>query len=413
MAKQMLFISKIEYIYDATGVKQMKKVTNGAAITTTDYAGNYIYETDVQRGSRTPFRQIYKREQNGNLQFFNTPEGYAEPINAGNYTLGFRHTYQYKDHLGNIRLSYKDLNENTGVISLSIVEENNYYPFGLKHKGYNNVVNGTENNYQTFQEQEDEKELGKNTYAFQWRDYDPAIARFNKIDRFAEKYQSINPYHFSANNPIFFREIKGDSINFADLYRMNKDKSYVNPNQVKAFEFFAKTKEGRKFLAHFASKGQKIAGHEFKSNGKFHNNRVDLNYIVGAQGLNAGNTGVGKGNNRLPDDNKRFQINVSLGTGEDAYDDIDTVVHESFIHAFRDANDIWDNGEADHSIIDRDLMNWLPKQRHHYQEDEDLKDGVRTLFGTDGYEIMKNANVKYKKFKNDEEIWNSMYNYIK
>ena len=25
-----------------------------------------------------------------------------------------------------------------------VVKENNYYPFGLKHKDYNNVVNGTE-----------------------------------------------------------------------------------------------------------------------------------------------------------------------------------------------------------------------------------------------------------------------------
>ena len=57
--------------------------------------------------------------------------------------------------------------------------------------------------------------------AYQWRDYDPAIARFNKIDRFAEKYQSLTPYHFTANNPIFFREIAGDSINVSDLQNQN------------------------------------------------------------------------------------------------------------------------------------------------------------------------------------------------
>ena len=57
-----------------------------------------------------------------------------------------------------------------------------------------------------------DEELGKNTIAFQWRDYDPAIARFNKIDRFAEKYQPISPYGFTASNPIYFREIAGDSL---------------------------------------------------------------------------------------------------------------------------------------------------------------------------------------------------------
>ena len=63
-----------------------------------------------------------------------------------------------------------------------------------------------------FQGQELEEELGKNTYAYQWRDYDPAIGRFNKIDRFSEKYYGISPYAFTANNPIYFKEIKGDSI---------------------------------------------------------------------------------------------------------------------------------------------------------------------------------------------------------
>ena len=55
-------------------------------------------------------------------------------------------------------------------------------------------------------------ELGLDEYAFGWRNYDPALARFNKIDRFAEKYFAINPYHYTADNPVFFREIAGDSI---------------------------------------------------------------------------------------------------------------------------------------------------------------------------------------------------------
>jgi RHS repeat-associated protein len=72
-----------------------------------------------------------------------------------------------------------------------------------------------------FANEELEEELGKNTIAYQWRDYDPALGRFNKIDRFAEKYQSLTPYHFTANNPIFFREIAGDSINVTDLQNNN------------------------------------------------------------------------------------------------------------------------------------------------------------------------------------------------
>jgi RHS repeat-associated protein len=73
----------IEYTYDATGTKIRKRVENLSAFTNTDYAGNYIYE-------------------NNELQFFNHSEGYATPNNLGK----FDYIYQYKDHLGNVRLSY-------------------------------------------------------------------------------------------------------------------------------------------------------------------------------------------------------------------------------------------------------------------------------------------------------------------
>ena len=55
-------------------------------------------------------------------------------------------------------------------------------------------------------------ELGLNTYAYGWRDYDPAIGRFLKIDRFAEKYMNRTPYSYAANNPILYIDVKGDSI---------------------------------------------------------------------------------------------------------------------------------------------------------------------------------------------------------
>ena len=89
-------------------------------------------------------------------------------------------------------------------------------------------MNGTENKYQTYQGKEKEEELGKNTIAFGWRDYDAALGRFNKIDRFAEKYQSMTPYHFSGNNPIFFREIKGDSIHPGSQAQVDALKTNIN-----------------------------------------------------------------------------------------------------------------------------------------------------------------------------------------
>ncbi|WP_431160696.1 M91 family zinc metallopeptidase [Flagellimonas beolgyonensis] len=177
------------YVYDAVGTKLEKSA--GGSVTL--YAGNYIY-------------------QNGALQFFSHAEGYASPNGQG----GYDYVYQYKDHLGNIRLSYTDGDGNGSIDpNAEIVEESNYYPFGLKHKGYNEVVSSFGNSVAQmwkFGGKEYEDDLGKNTVAYEWRDYDPAIGRFGKIDRFAEKYESINPYHFAANNPIYYVDIQGDSL---------------------------------------------------------------------------------------------------------------------------------------------------------------------------------------------------------
>ena len=45
-------------------------------------------------------------------KFISQPEGYIEPNTSG----GFDYVYQYKDHLGNVRLSYSDMNKD-GVVA--------------------------------------------------------------------------------------------------------------------------------------------------------------------------------------------------------------------------------------------------------------------------------------------------------
>ena len=144
--------------------------------TTTDYASNFVYE-------------------NNTLQFFNQPEGYVEPNGSG-----WKYVYQYKDHLGNIRLSYKDIST-TSTPSLQIQEENNYYPFGLKHKGYNNVQTGRDHKF-GFGNKEEQDELGLGWIDIMARNYDPALGRWMNIDPLAEKRNWITPYNYVQNNPI-------------------------------------------------------------------------------------------------------------------------------------------------------------------------------------------------------------------
>ncbi|QHC86416.1 hypothetical protein AS589_17320 [Empedobacter brevis] len=112
---------KISYTYDASGVKLAKVVTEGEGVrvTTTDYINGFQYSQEAGKGNQSV------------LQFFPTAEGY---VNVTDGT-AFNYVYNYTDHLGNVRLSYQK--ESNGA--LKVLEENNYYPYGLKHTGYNNT----------------------------------------------------------------------------------------------------------------------------------------------------------------------------------------------------------------------------------------------------------------------------------
>jgi len=150
-------------------------IENYRPIVTTDYLGGYEY---VRINSVTT------------LKFFPTAEGYVE-VSGSSY----KYIYQYKDHLGNIRLSYDK--------TLAIQEENNYYPFGLKHMGYNNNPSSTNDALKyKYNGKELQDELGLSMYDYGARNFDPAIGRWINIDPLAEHTQNMTPYHYCSNNPI-------------------------------------------------------------------------------------------------------------------------------------------------------------------------------------------------------------------
>ncbi|MCD0472578.1 DUF6443 domain-containing protein [Flavobacterium sp. JAS] len=170
----------IEYIYNAAGQKLEKIVTEGTVTTNTNYLDGFQYKNTV-------------------LEFFPTAEGYVK-----NTAGALSYVFQYKDHLGNIRLSYAK-NPTTQV--LEIIEENNYYPFGLKHKGYNDNV-PTGNKYK-YNGKELQDELSLNLYDYGARNYDPAIGRWMNIDPLAENYFEKTPYMYAGNNPLMFVDYDG------------------------------------------------------------------------------------------------------------------------------------------------------------------------------------------------------------
>ena len=147
------------------------------------------------------------------MKFINHSEGYIEPDGGG----GYDYVYQYKDHLGNIRLSYSDTNKDGTVDVSEIIEESNYYPFGLKHRGCGGQVNGAHHNWD-FQGQERTEDLELNVLEFKYRIHDPAIGRFWQIDPLAEKYAYNGTYNFAENKVIQFNELEGLEVGTPAFY---------------------------------------------------------------------------------------------------------------------------------------------------------------------------------------------------
>jgi len=200
-------------LYDATGRKWFKYGEFGV----TGYASGIEYHD-------SKIEAIY------------TPDGRMVAEYQGGQAARYRAEYFHQDHpdpagagqaLGNTRLVFSDFNQNglielteedptTQVNELEITQEAHYYPFGMGHLGpwYETVA--PENKYQyNGKELSEDYEIDLMDYGARW--YDPSIGRFSSTDRFAEKYSSMTPYQYGANNPIRFIDINGDSINVADI----------------------------------------------------------------------------------------------------------------------------------------------------------------------------------------------------
>jgi RHS repeat-associated protein len=80
----------------------------------------------------------------------------------------------------------------------NIVQQNHFYPFGQTMA----ISSGQGAQPYKFTGKELDLENGLNLYDFEARTYDPSIGRFTTVDPLAEKYYSISPYAYCANNPI-------------------------------------------------------------------------------------------------------------------------------------------------------------------------------------------------------------------
>ncbi len=135
-------------------------------------------------------------------------EGRITPLGGSNY----QYEYTIKDHLGNARLTFADLNANSIVdVPGDILQENHYYPFGMNMSyGWMNNTGLIDNRYQyNGKELNDDFGLNWNDYGARW--YDASVGRWWSVDPLANKFSNTTPYNSFLSNPLNIVDIQGDS----------------------------------------------------------------------------------------------------------------------------------------------------------------------------------------------------------
>jgi RHS repeat-associated protein len=123
---------------------------------------------------------------------------------------GFRYEYHYKDHLGNLRLAFTDLDGDGLAEATEVLQEAAYYPYGMKHEGLGTPVVGPEHRF-LFQGKEMEQDFGVDWADFGARRYDGQVGRWWGVDAMAEEFPSESPYLVMNDDPINIIDPKGES----------------------------------------------------------------------------------------------------------------------------------------------------------------------------------------------------------
>jgi len=173
----------IRYTYDG----------DGELIRTQYSTGEYWEYVDGSGGVPLVFK-------NGQPYQVSVPDGRAI-FESGVWKLEF----DYKDHLGNTRVSFKE--GSSGVVQTARTD---FDPWGVRLNG-TGIVNAYQNRWE-LQGHEKESTFNLNRINFGARVYNPTIGRFDRPDRYSEKYTSLSTYQYAANNPLRYVDINGDSL---------------------------------------------------------------------------------------------------------------------------------------------------------------------------------------------------------
>ncbi len=183
----------IDITYDAAGVKLTKRKYDNGTVTVKHYVGGIEYDgTELEAVYHAEGRAIYNQFAEGAIN-------------------NFVFEYSLKDHLGNSRVMFSDLDGNGQVTEQEIIQVEHYYPFGMKQEGHGNVII-SETHY-TYNGKELNADFGLDLHDYGARWYDASVGRWHGVDPLAEAFIVHSPYNYTFNNPIMFTDPDGRAPN--------------------------------------------------------------------------------------------------------------------------------------------------------------------------------------------------------
>ncbi len=185
------------YVYSATGEKlRTVYLTAVPNISVAIGSSRELAPSEIQYADSTDYLLGGALTlKNGRIDKYQFGEGYCQAARRNATQDSFTFLYYDRDHLGNIRQVTKD----DGTQSGKVVQRMDYYPFGAQ------LCDGTtDGDYQPrrYSGKEFDRMHGLNTYDYGARQYNPVTARWDRVDPLCEKYYSISPYAYCANNPV-------------------------------------------------------------------------------------------------------------------------------------------------------------------------------------------------------------------
>jgi hypothetical protein len=129
-------------------------------------------------------------------------------------------SYELSNHLGNVLVTVSDRKKavmsttNTNLVAYyeaDIVTATDYYPFGMSMPGRTYSANSGYRYGFNGQEKSKEVNASGNSYTAEFWQYDSRIGRRWNVD--PRSNVSISVYATFANNPVFYSDLRGDTIN--------------------------------------------------------------------------------------------------------------------------------------------------------------------------------------------------------